>query len=80
MENQVKVKRGFLNGWDALVILGTLVLGSSIAKKYLMKKLTEDYLTKKLNIAEKEKDLAIEREKTHQKEIDLKKNENNKKK
>lgn len=71
MENQVKVKRGFLNGWDALVILGTLVLGSSIAENYLMKK---------LNIAEKEKDLAIEREKTHQKEIDLKKNENNKKK
>ena len=71
MENQVKVKKGFLNGWDALVILGTLVLGSSIAENYLMKK---------LNIAEKEKDLAIEREKTHQKEIDLKKNENNKKK
>ena len=71
MENQVKVKRGFLNGWDALVILGTLVIGSSIAKNYLMKK---------LNIAEKEKDLAIEREKTHQKEIDLKKDENNKKK
>ena len=71
MENQVKVKRGFLNGWDALVILGTLILGSSIAENYLMKK---------LNIAEKEKDLAIEREKTHQKEIDLKKNENNKKK
>ena len=35
---------------------------------------------KKLNIAEKEKDLYIEREKNHQKEIDLKKNENNKKK
>lgn len=67
--NNKSNKRGFLGGWDALVVLGILALGFNSL---------DNYISKKLSVTEKEKDLMIEREKTRQKELDEKISQNNK--
>lgn len=57
-------KRGFLGGWDAIVIVGILLLGSNTL---------DNYLYNKNEIKKKNLDLEIEKEKTKQAEINNKK-------
>lgn len=69
MENNVVKKRGFLGGWDAVVIVGILLIGSNIL---------ENHFYNKNELKKKAIDLDIEREKTKQAEIN-KQNNNSKK-
>ena len=57
-------KRGFLGGWDAIVIVGVLLLGLNTL---------DNYLYNKNEIKKKNLDLEIEKEKTKQAEINNKK-------
>lgn len=57
-------KRGFLGGWDAIVIVGILLLGFNTL---------DNYLYHKNEIKKKNLDLEIEKEKTKQAEINNKK-------
>lgn len=56
-------KRGFLGGWDAIVIVGVLLLGFNTL---------DNYLYNKNEIKKKNLDLEIEKEKTKQVEINNK--------
>ena len=38
MENNVVKKRGFLGGWDAVVIVGILLIGSNILENHFYNK------------------------------------------
>lgn len=69
MENNVVKKRGFLGGWDAIVIVGVLLLGFNTL---------DNYLYNKNDLKKKAMDLEIEKEKTKQAEIN-KQNNNSKK-
>lgn len=55
MEEKNQKKRGFLNGWDALVLIGIILIGSS---------LIDNYIYNRSVLKGKEIDLDIEREKT----------------
>lgn len=59
-----KKRRGFLGGWDAIVIVGVLLLGLNTL---------DNYLYNKNEIKKKNLDLEIEKEKTKQAEINNKK-------